>query len=143
MVLIGSSLTMALAVRAGSRGDKAWIRLWIVATMVLACVFLGIKTVEYMGKWEHHLVPGAYFAFEGAHEPHAHIFFILYFTMTGMHAFHMVIGLGIMIWLLVKNEGGAFTREYSTPIEVTGLYWHFVDIVWIFLFPLLYLIART
>ena len=142
VVLIGSSLTMALAVHAGAKGNRKHITLFVVLTMILGSVFLGIKAYEYHHKWVEHLVPGSTFAFEGVHAPQAHIFFFLYFLMTGLHAAHMVFGLGIMIALLIWNRAGRFTEEYSAPVEVTGLYWHFVDIVWIFLFPLLYLIAR-
>jgi cytochrome c oxidase subunit 3 len=99
--------------------------------------------VEYSHKFEHHLVPGANFNFEGARDPiHSQLFFSLYFVMTGLHALHMVIGIGLMTVLFVMAFKGRFTRAYHTPVEVSGLYWHFVDIVWIFLFPLLYLIDR-
>ena len=110
--------------------------------MVLGLVFLGIKAFEYHHKWVEHLVPGAGFAFEGSHGQGAHIFFLLYFTMTGMHALHMIIGEGLMIALLVWNARGMVTAEYPSRAHVLGLYWHFVDIVWIFLFPLLYLVSR-
>ncbi len=141
-VLIGSSFTMALAVRAGHQGRRDHIQLFVILTLVLGAVFLGVKAFEYHHKWVEHLVPGQGFVFEGPHGPQAHIFFILYFVMTGMHAFHMVIGAGIMIALLVWNRQGRFQKRYSAPVEMAGLYWHFVDIVWIFLFPLLYLVSR-
>jgi cytochrome c oxidase subunit III len=98
--------------------------------------------VEYADKFEHHLVPGPNFQFEGPHARQAQIYFSVYFAMTGMHALHMIIGAGLLTWLLVKAARGAFTREYNTPVEIVGLYWHFVDIIWIFLFPLLYLVDR-
>ena len=142
VVLIGSSLTMALAVHAGHRGDARAIQRWIVLTIVCGLIFLGIKAVEYGGKFQEGLFPGANFATEGFQNHQVEIFFSLYFAMTGMHALHMVIGFGLMIWLIVLARRGRFTREYSTPVELVGLYWHFVDIVWIFLFPLLYLIGR-
>jgi len=106
-------------------------------------VFLGIKAVEYYDKYTHHHIPGAGFAFE-PHElsRHAQIFFSLYFAMTGLHALHMIIGLGIMTVMLWISWRGRISAEYYIPIEISGLYWHFVDIVWIFLFPLLYLIGR-
>jgi cytochrome c oxidase subunit 3 len=141
-VLIGSSLTMALGVHAASHGNRRGITLWLVLTMVLGGIFLGVKAVEYSHKWHEHLVPGSSFAFEGPHGREAHIFFLLYFTMTGLHALHMVVGEGIMLWLLWCNRKRRFTRKYSAPVEMSGLYWHFVDIVWIFLFPLLYLVSR-
>jgi cytochrome c oxidase subunit 3 len=142
VVLIGSSLTMALAVRAGERGQRSHINWFIIATLVLGGIFLGVKGYEYHHKWVEHLVPGPYFHFEGPHGREAHIFFFLYFLMTGMHALHMIIGAGIMIALLWWNHQGRFTKRYSAQVHVSGLYWHFVDIVWIFLFPLLYLVSR-
>jgi len=141
--LIGSSLTMALAVHAAQTGQRKLLMIFLVATMVLGSVFLGIKSVEYMHKFEEGLVPGPSFRFEDATLlQHAQVFFSLYFVMTGLHALHMIIGLGIMAWMLVWSWNGTITPEYASPIEISGLYWHFVDIVWIFLFPLLYLLGR-
>ena len=140
-VLIGSSLTVALAVRAAQQGRKNAIFNWILATMFLGSVFLGVKYIEYSDKWHHHLVPGLNFFYEGPLAGQMKIFFSFYFVMTGMHALHMVIGIAIMIFLLPKIRRGTYTAEYFNPIENFGLYWHFVDIVWIFLFPLLYLIG--
>jgi len=142
VVLIGSSLTMALAVHAGHDGDARRIQRWILVTGVLGLVFIGVKAVEYGGKFEDGLFPGAGFAAETFTDVHVEIFFSLYFAMTGMHALHMLIGFGLMAWLILRARRGDFTHEYSTPVEMVGLYWHFVDIVWIFLFPLLYLIGR-
>jgi cytochrome c oxidase subunit 3 len=147
VVLIGSSLTMAMAVRCAQKGERNSIIGWIIATMALGFVFLGVKYVEYSDKWHHHLVPGDSFAWNDPAFPHidpghAKIFFSYYFVMTGMHAFHMIIGAGIMIWMIIKVRRNEISASYSTPIELSGLYWHFVDIVWIFLFPLLYLIGR-
>ena len=139
VVLIGSSLTMALAVHAAQTGQRGRLMLMIVLTMVLGSIFLGVKGYEYHSKFVEHHVPGPSFEFHGAHPREAELFFALYFAATGLHALHMIIGLGIMTWLLIHSARGRFTPEYSTPVEVAGLYWHFVDIVWIFLFPLLYL----
>jgi cytochrome c oxidase subunit III len=141
-VLIGSSLTMALAVHAAQTGERRLLLLFLVLTMVLGCVFLGIKGVEYAHKFEENHVPGPNFQFEAIYFGPAQVFLSLYFVMTGLHALHMIIGLGIMTWMLVWAYNGTITREYNSPIEIAGLYWHFVDIVWIFLFPLLYLIGR-
>ena len=116
--------------------------LMLIATMVLGCAFLGIKAFEYYTEFAEHHVPGPGFQFEAEHFRHAQIFFSLYFVMTGIHALHMVIGLGIMSVMLWWAWRGTITTEYCNPIEISGLYWHFVDIVWIFLFPLLYLIGR-
>src|SRR5262249_31567073 len=93
-------------------------------------------------KFEHHLVPGHSFSFPGSKPMNSQLFFSLYFAMTGMHALHMVIGIGLLSFLAVQASRGRFSPEYHSPVEMTGLYWHFVDIVWIFLFPLLYLIDR-
>jgi cytochrome c oxidase subunit 3 len=141
-VLILSSLTMALAVHASQHGERGKLAAFLVVTMILGSVFLGIKGVEYYDKFAHHHVPGPHFEFEAAYFRPAQIFFSLYFVMTGLHAIHMIIGLGIMTWMLVWTLNGTITKEYASPIEISGLYWHFVDIVWIFLFPLLYLIGR-
>lgn len=147
-VLIASSLTMALAVR-GAQTDKGsgHITGWLVATILLGCTFLGVKAIEYSHKWHEHLIPGSMFQWNDPAFPEvafgpAKIFFSFYFCLTGMHALHMVIGVGIMLWMISKVRRNQISAQYFTPIEISGLYWHFVDIVWIFLFPLLYLIGR-
>jgi cytochrome c oxidase subunit III len=142
VVLITSSLTMALGVRAAQTGQRRLLLLLLIATMVLGATFLGIKSVEYYHKFVEHHVPGPGFVFEAEHARHAQIFFSLYFLMTGLHAVHMIIGLGIMAVMLWWSWRGTITTECYSPIEISGLYWHFVDIVWIFLFPLLYLLGR-
>lgn len=219
VVLIGSSLTMALGVNAAQMGRRFALMFFIVATMFLGTIFLGVKVIEYTQKFEKREVPGKNFCFEPAGEPCANavhaagesafgtikryatggyghepggdhgappahtstpaapqagekggtaeavgteeagrirpgasdrqrskpgseIYFALYFAMTGMHALHMIIGMGIMVWLLYWAWKGLYGPQYYTPIENFGLYWHFVDIVWIYLFPLLYLINR-
>jgi cytochrome c oxidase subunit 3 len=141
-VLIASSLTMAIAVHAAATDRRGVLMAFLALTMVLGLVFLGIKGFEYYHKYVEHLIPGSNFRFEGNDPLHAQIFFSLYFMMTGMHALHMVIGLGIMTVLLVMAWAGRFSREWHSPVEISGLYWHFVDIIWIFLFPLLYLVDR-
>jgi len=142
VVLIVSSLTMALGVRAAQTSAPARTQVfWIVSTMGFGAAFLGIKAIEYTDKFTHHLVPGPNFLWEGKHPAAAEMFYSLYFCMTGLHAVHMVVGLGIMTWLAIMAWRRQFDAEYYTPVEVAGLYWHFVDIVWIFLFPLLYLIG--
>jgi cytochrome c oxidase subunit 3 len=142
VVLITSSLTMALAVHAAETGNRRALILLLLATMALGCVFLGVKAYEYRTEYLEHHVPGFGFEFEKPYFLQAQIFFSLYFVMTGLHALHMIIGLGIMSVMVWLSWRGRFTPEYYNPIEVSGLYWHFVDIVWIFLFPLLYLIGR-
>ena len=141
-VLITSSLTMALAVHAAQLGQRRLLMIFLVVTMVLGTVFLGIKAVEYYHKFAEHHVPGATFQFEREHQRHAQIFFSLYFIMTGLHAIHMIIGIGVLLVMWIWAWRGRITSDYAGPIEISGLYWHFVDIVWIFLFPLLYLLGR-
>jgi cytochrome c oxidase subunit III len=123
------------------RGKGAQIG-WLLATMALGLVFLGIKTFEYSHKLHEGLVPGALFTYSGPDAPQHQLFLCLYFAMTGLHALHMIIGIGILAALCVLARRGWFHAGYYTPVEMTGLYWHFVDLVWIFLFPLLYLIGR-
>ena len=144
-VLILSSFTMAMAVWSSQTGKKKQLIGFLVLTLLLGCVFLGVKYVEWAAKFHHHLVPGFGFGFPEAHGDvgmiaHAQLFFSLYFGLTGLHALHMVVGAGLLTWLLIQAARGRFTAEYNTPVEICGLYWHFVDIIWIFLFPLLYLI---
>jgi cytochrome c oxidase subunit 3 len=142
-VLLCSSFTMVLAVRSAQLGQRKPIMLFLVLTIVLGLVFLGVKAVEWAEKFHEHHVPGLNFYLEGAsHQGHAQLFFSLYFAMTGLHALHMVIGCGLLLTLLWQAHRGRFSSEYYTPVDMGGLYWHFVDIVWIFLFPLLYLIDR-
>jgi cytochrome c oxidase subunit III len=141
-VLICSSLTMALAVYGAQGGRRTLLIGCLLLTIVLGATFLGIKFLEYHHKFEEHLVPGAGFAFPGEYAQHAQLFFSLYFAMTGVHALHMVIGLGILAVLAVRAWRSRNVLLVYTSVEFTGLYWHFVDIVWIFLFPLLYLVSR-
>lgn len=142
-VLIGSSLTMALAVRAAQTGyPKATVN-WLILTMVLGLTFLVIKGFEYAHKFEMNHVPGPNFVFEGPHARQVEIFLSLYFVMTGLHALHMVIGFGLLATIAWMAYRRRFSPEWYSPVEMAGLYWHFVDIVWIFLFPLLYLVDRA
>jgi cytochrome c oxidase subunit 3 len=149
IVLICSSLTVVLAVWAAQTARRGLLLSSLVLTMIFGVAFLGIKGIEYKEKFERHHVPGASFEFhetipghphEYANPAHAQIYFALYFVMTGLHAIHMIIGLGIFLWLFIMAWKGRFTPEWNTPVEIGGLYWHFVDIIWIYLFPLLYLI---
>ncbi len=142
-VLIGSSLTMALAVRAAQTNKQRATVGWLISTMVLGLVFLVVKFFEYKHKYDLGHIPGPNFHFEGVHASQVEIFLSLYFAMTGLHALHMLIGFGIMTAITIMAVRGRFSSEWSTPVELAGLYWHFVDIVWIFLFPLLYLVDRA
>ena len=149
IVLLGSSLTMALAVRSSQTGNRRALIWFLIATLILGGIFLGVKAYEYDQKFVEHVVPSLDWAPEGATLSrlapggldHAQIYFFFYFAMTGLHAMHMIIGMGFLIWLVGRARKASFTPEYFAPVEVVGLYWHFVDIVWIFLFPLLYLIG--
>lgn len=141
-VLIGSSLTMALGVRAAQTNQRAATVRWLIATIVLGLVFLGVKVYEYADKFEHHHVPGANFISDSPWAAQQQIFFSLYFTMTGLHALHMIVGVGVMSVITWMAAKGRFDEHYYTPVEMAGLYWHFVDLVWIYLFPLLYLVER-
>jgi cytochrome c oxidase subunit III len=157
-ILISSGFFMALGVWAAEVKKQGLLVLFLVLTTVFGVAFLGIKAVEYHEKWEKHHIPGASFDVSqfinpekyGLHEKplapdmaqKTQIFFFLYFAMTGMHAFHMILGIGLLFWLTWRAKRGEFSAGYVAPIENFGLYWHFVDIVWIFLFPLLYLINR-
>ncbi len=155
-ILICSSLTMALAVHSAATGKQKALVRYLVFTLIFGLAFLGVKGYEWHNKYVEHHIPGMSYSWPGnmdheeiekAHADQvpsnqAELFFSFYFAMTGMHALHMVIGAGLLTWLVFKARQGAFTPEYHNPVENIGLYWHFVDIVWIFLFPLLYLIDR-
>ncbi|MCL2659944.1 MAG: cytochrome c oxidase subunit 3, partial [Acidobacteriaceae bacterium] len=161
-VLITSGFFMALGVWAAEVRRKTLLVIFLLLTTFFGLVFLGIKFVEYKEKFEKHHVPGASYDIsefvnprrdvktgKPVEEPLApdmaqktQVFFSLYFAMTGLHALHMIIGIGLLAWLIPRARRGDFTSGYVAPIENFGLYWHFVDIIWIFLFPLLYLINR-
>ena len=164
VVLIFSSFTMAMAVYFTQIGKRRNSIVCLVLTIVLGTTFLGIKAVEYRAKYRDHLIPGKLIpgnpfnpaiAKEGEppdenklHLPpgvpvgNVEMFYWIYFAMTGLHALHMIIGVGLLLVLTIMAWRGRFSPEYHAPVEVSGLYWHFVDIVWIFLFPLLYLLGR-
>jgi cytochrome c oxidase subunit III len=143
-VLIFSSFTMVLAVRSAQLGQKKALIAFLVLTLILGCVFLTLKYVEYHEKWVDHHIPGPRFEYADPRYFHqAQILFFLYFAMTGMHAIHMIVGTGMLIALIVMAARNRFTSAWYTPVEMIGLYWHFVDIIWIFLFPLLYLIGHA
>jgi cytochrome c oxidase subunit 3 len=139
-ILIGSSLTMALAVHAAQVGQRKYLIRFLLGTMFLGLMFLGIKGYEYWHKYHASLVPGLRFSYGGEHAKQVELFLIFYFVMTGMHALHMIVGIGLLSVLVVLSWRDRFSSEYHTPVEIIGLYWHFVDIVWIFLYPLLYLV---
>jgi cytochrome c oxidase subunit 3 len=143
-VLIGSSLTMALAVWAAQTSRRNLTVIMLILTLLLGGVFLGVKAYEYSQHIHEGLFPGTLFTYVDEENPGytkgVELFMMFYFAMTGLHALHMVIGAGLLIWMIFRARRGDFGPEYYSPVEVMGLYWHFVDIVWIFLFPLLYLL---
>jgi cytochrome c oxidase subunit 3 len=141
VILICSSLSMALAVSASQRGEKDKIvkNLWI--TLLCASGFLVVKFFEYAHKFHEKMLPGAYYHYEELKVAHAPTFFSVYFVMTGIHGLHVIIGMCVIYWLIRRAKRNEFGPTYFTPVEMTGLYWHFVDLVWIYLFPLLYLVS--
>jgi cytochrome c oxidase subunit 3 len=161
-VLILSSFTMAMGVWNAEMKRKGGLVLCLVLTFILGLCFLGIKSIEYHEKWEKHHIPGLHYSMQSFLDPgsdesaaqygdkplpldlarHTEIYFFLYFAMTGMHALHMIIGIAILGFMIVRSRAGAYTNGHVTFVENFGLYWHFVDIVWIYLFALLYLISR-
>ena len=145
-VLLLSSFTMVMAVRAGQLGQRKMIIWFLILTLIFGGIFLGVKAYEWNEKFVEHHIPGmAEFHLEGIspqEQGHAQLFFSIYFAMTGLHALHMVIGVGILLTLIFQANAGKFSANYYTPVDVAGLYWHFVDVIWIWLFPLLYLIDR-
>ena len=152
-VLIVSSFTMALAVYSAQRGKRRNQVAFLALTILLGLTFLGIKAVEYHDKYVDHLIPGRLIPgrpfdasgvhlLPGAAKQNVEMFYWIYFAMTGMHAVHMIIGVGVLSVILFFAARGKYGPEYHNPVEISGLYWHFVDIIWIFLFPLLYLLGR-
>ncbi len=179
VVLLSSSLAMAMAVHSGETGDRGHQLRYLALTLGLGLLFMGIKGYEYKEEYDHHLIPGPHFSTHALKLPdeshaataaetsrhareaaetvktssfltvtpaqfvrqRAQMFFVFYFFMTGLHLLHMVVGIGLVSWVYMLARRGRFTAAYHTPLELTGLYWHFIDIVWVFLYPLLYLVA--
>jgi len=129
VVLITSSFTVVLGVDAIKRGKARLLEVCFGATILLAAVFLCVKYVEYAAKFHHGLYPGT------------NLFFSLYFTMTGLHGIHVLLGMALLAYVIVLSRRGRLSGAWRTPAEMSGLYWHFVDLVWIYLFPLLYLLG--
>ena len=138
-LLLTSSFTMALAVHAAREGKRDQLIRFLLFTIALGTAFLVIKAFEYHAEYVEGLVPGKFFDY-GRYSPQVQLFMTFYFCMTGLHAIHMIVGLGLLLTLVVMARRGRFSAEYNTPVDMCGLYWHFVDLVWIFLFPLLYLV---
>jgi cytochrome c oxidase subunit 3 len=141
IVLLFSSLTAALAVRSAQLGERSKVTNYLIVTIICAFGFMVIKYFEYKLKFEHGLLPGTHWHPHLANAPdHMHVFFGIYFMLTGLHGVHVVIGIGVLTWIVIRNNRGDFSKEYWTPVDLAALYWHLVDLVWIYLFPLLYLI---
>ncbi|MBA3944985.1 MAG: cytochrome c oxidase subunit 3 family protein [Herpetosiphonaceae bacterium] len=141
-VLLCSSLSMAFAVHAAEQGHRRRLMQCLLLTAGLGLLFLGIKAVEYYEEYREQLVPALNFTTGEPHADKIQLFFVLYFTMTGLHALHLTIGIGLVTLLLILAWRGRLTDEHHIPVDLIGLYWHFVDIVWVFVYPLLYLIDR-
>ncbi len=142
-VLLTSSLTMALAIHATRSAKRRLAIGLLIATALAGAAFLGIHASKYVHEWHEHLVPGRAFGETLRGVAGTEMFFTLYYVMTGLHGLHVTIGIGVLIWLAIASARGRFSAGYLTPLELGGLYWHLVDIVWIFLFPLFYLVSRT
>ncbi|MCB1198269.1 MAG: cytochrome c oxidase subunit 3 family protein [Deltaproteobacteria bacterium] len=141
IVLIVSSLTIALAIRDMQLDRRKQCMRNLIITILLAGVFLVIKYFEYSHKFHVGMLPGKFYTFDGIEGTNPHIFFSIYFLLTGIHGLHIIIGMSLIAWMLLKVKKGHFSSNYFVPIEAVGLYWHLVDLIWIFLFPLLYLIG--
>ncbi len=139
-ILLTSSFTMALAVQAARENNIKWLFRFLIITVVFALAFLAVKGLEYREDVKEHLWPGPHFRPELP--PQAQIFWVLYWIMTGVHALHVTVGVGLLSTMAWMTSRRKFSDAYYTPVEMSGLYWHFVDIIWIFLYPLLYLIQR-
>ncbi len=148
IVLLVSSLTAALAVREAQLGRKAGTSRYLLLTILCALIFLGVKSYEYNHKIQAGLLPGHLYhphlhhlvAGSPALPENSHIFYSIYFMATGIHAIHILVGIGVLTWIWRRNERGDFSKEYYAGVDIAALYWHLVDLVWIYLFPLLYLI---
>ncbi len=142
IVLLFSSLTVVLAIHAAQQNKTKWVIVNLVITIMCAVAFLVVKYFEYSHKFHAGLLPGMHFTNASISNPdQSHIFFGVYFLMTGLHGIHVVIGIILLTWLLLRTIKGDFSSQYYMPLELGGLYWHLVDVIWVLLFPLLYLIA--
>ena len=140
VILLTSSLTMALGVRAAQTGHSKQLSIYLVLTFLLATGFLVVKYFEYTHKFHLGIFPGKFYSFEGLKDAQAHIFFGIYFVLTGLHGLHVLVGMGLIFWIWLKSLKKEFHPGNFVLVENIGLYWHLVDMIWIFLFPLLYLV---
>jgi len=140
VLLLTSSFSVAASIHLARHGRRRAATVALLATLACALAFLVIKAFEYQHKLHEGALPGPWYRFEAVRGPGASLFFTLYFLMTGLHAIHVTIGMGVLGWLAWRTRRGDFDEAYHLPLELGGLYWHLVDIVWIFLYPLLYLV---
>lgn len=140
VVLLFSSFTMVMAVHSSATNKKKATINYLLVTLACAAIFLIVKFFEYHHKFEEGLLPGAFYSHKGDHVPNQFIFFSFYFMMTGLHGFHVLGGMVAITWVILRARKGDFDSTYNTPVDLVGLYWHLVDLIWIYLFPLLYLI---
>lgn len=144
VVLLFSSLTMALSIYYAQHNNKKLTLVNLYITLACGFIFLGVKYVEYHHKIDMGLLPGRWFSYEGSEVSafaNMGMYFAFYFTMTGLHGSHVIAGMGLIAWCIVRAHRGEFSSKYFTPLECVGLFWHLVDLIWIYLFPLLYLIG--
>lgn len=143
MVLIFSSFTMVLGIVYNQKGDRKKAALALATTLLCGAIFMVVKYIEYQAKFDHGLLPGHHMNIENAHAIHQNLglYFGFYFAMTGLHGIHVLVGMGLIAWMLLKTLRGDFDKDYYLPVEGVGLFWHVVDLIWIFLFPLLYLVG--
>ncbi|NNE47049.1 MAG: cytochrome c oxidase subunit 3 family protein [Rhodothermales bacterium] len=140
LVLLGSSFTVALSIHFIQNDNRKGLIINLALTMAAAIAFLVVKYFEYTHKFHLGVFPGEHYSYSEVAGPYVAQFFSIYYIMTGIHGLHVIIGIGLFIWLTVRATKGHFSSAWYTPVELVGLYWHIVDIIWIFLFPLLYLI---
>ena len=141
IVLLVSSFTMVMGVWAAQTSRRKLLILFLVLTLLCAGTFLVVKFFEYSHKFEEGLLPGQYYTHQGDTVPGQFLFFSFYFLMTGLHGIHVLCGMGAIGWLLRRAIRGDFNSTYYAPVDLVGLYWHLVDLIWIYLFPLMYLIS--
>jgi cytochrome c oxidase subunit 3 len=143
VILLISSFTMVMAVQSAKSNKKQKTSIYLVLTILCACAFLVVKYFEYAHKFEEGWLPGKFYHATGDSIPGSHgyaTFFAFYFMMTGLHGIHILAGIGLLSWILMRTRKGEFSHTYYTPVDLVGLYWHIVDLIWIYLFPLYYLI---
>jgi len=140
VVLITSSLTMALGIYYIQKGRNKIAAANLAFTLLCGAMFMVIKYFEYSHKLHEGLAPSRYFSYEGEMVPNGMLYFGFYYTMTGLHGLHVLVGMGLITWCLIRTLRGDFEPKYYTAVEGVGLFWHLVDLIWIYLFPMFYLL---